>query len=591
MMESFFKDLVCHGDYNGNDSFNDSNSEGESPQHLPRSGTMVMTKTHTTKALEGRRSSNRSLQKRWGSIGSDENGQIPVWEDVEPLDRDEQAKLDHIEEVSKHLKERGALEDLDDFDFPPRDPAITRIPKHKRLSFPDENEGVNTVRAGYNPDTDRCKAMDIATKQAALREIEARRMLAPKQSPGLGAQSQPPKSSNTPRTSSSGKLGFGTSSRRLDSLPTPPMHSSRADRRPSPLPSPRALKRCDIPEAQRGPGAPSPSPLQHSKSSVPLTQKPQGSSHTPRATNDHLTTPMWGAPSTPQRQSPSSMKSPSFVLAPGPPRCPSMASLSPQSSRPAPNGTGGGEKRRNSYVQRQESFSVSGSNNAMDAYAYADSERQRLLARFLPVQNNSYVAPPSPTYSFAPPVQTNGNSWVPPPSLSRSNSYVPPPQSSAHAPRAPPSPRASPSPRPVAQAMVVSGSCQKLALPEIQYPNSMEKVKDAGLAMCARLFAPPPPRMLSFEGPPAVGFESMHSHRAVAAPPSPGPPRRMMCAAPPSPRSCERSSPSPQPASSTSAFPFSLPSAPPPLPTFSFEAMLSPFVQRANSYEPPLIRH
>lgn len=358
-------------------------------------------------------------------------------------------------------------------------------------------------------------------------------------------------------------------------MPAPPMHSSRGDRGPSPMRSSRTSKRCEIPESQRGPGAPPPSPLQNSKSSAPLAQKPQGSL-TPRSTSDHLTTPMWGAPSTPQRQSPPSMKSPSFVLGPGPPRCPSMASVSPQSSRPASKGQGGGDKRRNSYVQRQESFSVSGSNSAMDAYAYHDAERQRLLARFLPVQNNSYVPPSSPMHSYvAPSVQTNGNSWVPPPSLSRSNSYVPPPHGSAHAPLPT-------SPILVPQAMVVSGSRQNLASPEVLYPNSIEKVRDAGLAMCARLFAPPPPRMLSYEAPPAMSFESI-SHRAAAAPPSPGPPRRMM--------SCERSISSPQPATSTSGFPFPLPSAPPPLPNFSFEAMLSPFVQRANSYEPPLIRH
>lgn len=581
MMESFFKDLVCHGDHNGNDSFNDSISEGESPRDLRRIGTMVMTKTQTSKALQGRRSSNRSLQKDWSSIGADDDGQIPVWEDNEPLGNDEQAKLDHIAEVERHLKERGALEDLDDFDFPPRDPAITRIPKNKRLSFPDENEGVNTVHAGYNPDTDRCKAMDMATKQAALREIEARRMLG--RGPGLGAPSQPPKSSTTPRASSKGKLGFGSSSsRRLDSLPTPSIHSSRG---PSPMRSSRGSKRCELPEPPRGPGAPTAPSRQ---SSVP--QKPQGSSPTPRTANDHLTTPLWGAPSTPQRQSPSSVKSPSFVLGPGPPRCPSMAvaapgpgsPLSPQSSRPTSKGPGG-DKRRNSYVQRQESFSVS-SSNIMDTYAYHDAERQRLLARFLPVQNNSFVPPPSPNYSYvAPPAQTTGNSWVPPTSLSRSNSYVPPLQSSAQLPPSPlqSSAQLPPSPRPVPRAMVVSGSRQNLASPEVRYPSSMEKVRDAGLAMCAQFFAPPP-RMLSFEAPPAMGFESI-SHRAAVAPPSPGPPRRMM--------SCERPSPSPQPAAPTSAFPFPLPSAPPPLPTFSFEAMLSPFVQRANSYEPPLIRH
>ena len=30
--------------------------------------------------------------------------------------------------------------------------------KDKRLSFPDENAGVNTIRAGHDPETDRCKA-------------------------------------------------------------------------------------------------------------------------------------------------------------------------------------------------------------------------------------------------------------------------------------------------------------------------------------------------------------------------------------------------------------------------------------------------
>lgn len=565
MMEAFFKDLVCHGDAAHNDSMADSGSDGESPS-LPRSGTMVMTSKMARDEMQDRKPS-RCLKKEWAA---EQHGQMPVWEDVEPVATDE---------ANLHEEAMGPLPiamapALESFDFgPPKIPAITRIPKDKRLSFPDENtsHGVNTIRAGHDPETDRCKAMDIATKQAAARENAARAMLnegPPKRGPGLGGHSQPPKSptsargptppkkneSKTPRA-----LGFGTSSRRLDSLPAPPMHSSRG---PSPLRSSRTSTggRCETPEPQRGSGAASPSPMQNTTSSA-QQQKLQGAPPTPRGNN------MWGqqaAPPTPQRQKDAS----SFVLGPGPPRCPSMSSLSPQTSRAKSNTAG--EKRRNSYVQRQESFSTS--NGTMGAYTYRGEQPQRMQsaqysARFPPAQSNSYIPPPSPTHSYvAPPSQTNvGNSWVPPPSMSRNNSYVPPP------PRADMNPLPT---SPMSTAMVVNGSRTNLSPEAIQYPNSMEKVRDAGLAFCARLFQPPP-RTLSFEAPQNLGF-------AAFVPPSPGPPRRMM--------SSDRTSPAPTPP----PMPFPLTSAPPPaLPNFlgAFEAMVNPVRQRQNSYEPPLIRH
>merc|ERR1719453_965036 len=139
-------------------------------------------------ALQGRKASSRSLKKDWSSA---DTGQIPVWEDIEPSANDGQ-DMEPIQLAPKLEPEvRGALEE---FDFAPKPPAINRIPKHKRLSFPDENEGINTVRANYDPETDRCKAMDMATKQAALRENAARAMLGdgpPKRSPALGGASSP----------------------------------------------------------------------------------------------------------------------------------------------------------------------------------------------------------------------------------------------------------------------------------------------------------------------------------------------------------------------------------------------------------------
>merc|ERR1719424_1066942 len=56
-------------------------------------------------------------------------------------------------------------------------PAIARIPKLNRLSFHDENEGVNIMQANTDPTVDRCKAMAMATQQAEMRADAARAML------------------------------------------------------------------------------------------------------------------------------------------------------------------------------------------------------------------------------------------------------------------------------------------------------------------------------------------------------------------------------------------------------------------------------
>merc|ERR1712046_467099 len=91
----------------------------------------------------------------------------------------------------------------------------------------------------------------------------------------------------------------------------------------------------------------------------------------------------------------------------------------------------------------------------------------------------------------ASPMQRN-NSYIQ--STGQSYSYIPPPSS----------------------PMVVSAS-QPCLSADAHYPNSIERIREAGLAVCPRLFASPAPRMLSFEQlpPPSI--------LAAPAGPSPAP--------------------------------------------------------------------
>lgn len=84
-------------------------------------------------------------------------------------------------------------------------------------------------------------------------------------------------------------------------------------------------------------------------------------------------------------------------------------------------------------------------------------------------------------------------------------------------------------------SQMVASSSQANLIPscmvvdESQLPSSMEQIRDAGVAMCARLFAPPP-RKLSFEKQPQEGM----ALGAVAPAPAvvPPPPQRMLSRGP-----------------------------------------------------------
>lgn len=184
----------------------------------------------------------------------------------------------------------------------------------------------------------------------------------------------------------------------------------------------------------------------------------------------------------------------------------------------------------------------------------------------------SYAPPPgTPTRSpsYAAPTQTN--SFVPQPAspMSRTNSYVPPLHSSSYN-------------VPVSSPMVTAAPQAEL---EPQYPNSVERVRDLGAALCNNLMAPPP-RMLSFENTAAssfaIGLNAMASSFAVnhAAPNAHVPPRRMP--------SCDRiqNSSSFLPLPLPMQFPYCQSHMEPPCVPDSTPGM-SPLRQHANSYAVP----
>jgi hypothetical protein len=358
-MEAFFKDLVCHGGHN--DSFDHSSSDGgDSPRtSIPRSDTQLVASGPVPK---GRRSSTRSLKADWGCDKErrSSSGGLPVWEDMPPADTI----------AEPHSEASGALEEFDVHSKPLCGsmliPAIARIPKLNRLSFHDENEGVNIMQANTDPTVDRCKAMAMATQQAEMRADAARAMLQndggpPKRSvrpSSTSGRSPAPKSPNanarppSPLPKSSGKLGFGSSGRgRLETfskLHASPMHSSRAKKRcETPDTSrrePKTASQRPSPLSKRSPGTtPRPSPLPARPQRPPPTP-----GRTPRCSG-------LGPPPSPLRQ-PSLGQSPgiarqqsqSFMInlaaVPGPPRCNSIAQS--QVGRSASTGRMTGAKRQ-----------------------------------------------------------------------------------------------------------------------------------------------------------------------------------------------------------------------------------------------------
>lgn len=419
----------------------------------------------------------RSLKKEWG--GSQGRGNIPVWEDMElepstpdPAmkeelefihkmpDRYDEAKQEFISSATRH-------QDLRSIQIP----IVAKIPRDQRLSFADENEGVNTRQANYDPCVDRCKAMDIATKQAAQREDAAREMLTsrkmpPPRSPMLGSA---PKSPIHPL------LGFGTSTPRHDSMRIPsfsPQTSRTHKRAETPEPSPMQTHR-DTRCTSRGPV---PSPMQSHRGVLP--QRPRGPPPSQQQPPQ--------SPRNTSRQPPPSPQAVTrqYSKPPGPPRCASNAALSSQMGRASSTSRVGPPRRCNSYLQSGESFSQS---NQSGAWTYRGAQEQVSSAR-------NRTLSPSP--------------------ISRNNSYVPPPQSNAYGP-APGNPYGPPPP---SSPMMNVGSQFNLSS-DAQYPNSIEKIRDAGLAMCNRLFQPPP-RSMSFEPPdPQPPSNFFNAHSAVAAPP------------------------------------------------------------------------
>lgn len=440
----------------------------------------------------------RSLKKEWG--GSQGRGNIPVWEDMElepstpdPAmkeeldfihkmpDRYDEAKQEFISSATRH-------QDLRSIQIP----IVAKIPRDQRLSFADENEGVNTRQANYDPCVDRCKAMDIATKQAAQREDAAREMLTsrrmpPPRSPMLGSA---PKSPIHPL------LGFGTSTPRIDSMRIPsfsPQTSRTHKRGQTPEPSPMQTHR----DTSRGPGlhrdtsrGPVPSPMQSHRGVLP--QRPRGpppSQQQPPQSPLNTSRQPPQPPQSPRNTSRQPPPSPQAVARqyskpPGPPRCASNAALSSQMGRASSASRVGPSRRCNSYLQSGESFSQS---NQSGAWTYRGSQDQVSSAR---------------------------NRTVSPSPISRNNSYVPPPQINTYG-AAPGSPYGPPPP---SSPMMNVGSQFNLSS-DAQYPNSIEKIRDAGLAMCNRLFQPPP-RSMSFEPPdPQPPSNFFNAHSAVAAPP------------------------------------------------------------------------
>merc|ERR1719506_2031054 len=326
-------------------------------------------------------------------------------------------------------------------------PAIAKIPKHQRLSFADENESVNTYRANKDPETDRCKAMALATKQAGLREEVAKAMLSacapPKRSPKMGGplasrSSNSGRSPCTPQDGPGEKLGFGSSAPRSkrDSLPAPPPASARSK------------NRCETPEPASRVGMVR-SPMDKRSQKV-LPQRPQGPPPTrqqpppsPRGNS------MW--PPSPQS---GRRQSPSFMLKPGPPRCPSHASLSSGITRQASAGRCPSISRSNSYMQMPEGPQV----HTARARTHTHGSSQHLMQS----ATNLRPSPSQGSLSYAAPTQTN--SFVPQPAspMSRTNSYVPPLHSSSYN-------------VPVSSPMVTAAPQAEL---EPQYPNSVERVRD-----------------------------------------------------------------------------------------------------------------
>lgn len=422
------------------------------------------------------------------------------------------------------------LSKIPTFDMIPAVPAITRIPKHARISFLDENEGVNTVRANYQPDIDRCKEMDKACKQAAVREDAALAVLnAPQKSRvpaplGLHSARKPPSARDDPKT---GRQGYGSSSHRpgLDHLGGAPQSSSR---RTSGCESPMTSRRGPQGESpmtsRRNSTVPTPSPMSSRRGSTASRQRPHGAPPTPRCNSVDprgQNAPQWPPRSpSPQRGSPSFMS-----MVPGPPRCNSnQIPLSPQSTsrdlqmtsrdlpmdprmttrdlqmtsrdrdaRASSTGRLSGVHRSNSYLPASDSFGGHAggwaSARAPEAMQMPPSSRGRRSSSLAGTANHGgygHGLPTSQSLAYNAPPASPDRRFEHHPGGSPMDSYVPVPTS------------------PMLAARVGSRPGPNGASPEPQQiPNSIEQIRDAGLAMCARLFAPPQnmPRMLSFDPP------------------------------------------------------------------------------------------